>query len=173
MVSGSRRCLQTRFPATRTGTSRPYFTRNWTSESTSTFSKSMPSARSSAAISSQRWQPWRPYSLALVSEARDGDEGGVLAAAHLEGEHGVLVEPGEELGELVHALELGVLPLVHHGEEHVALAHVGLRIRPHVGDDEAVVHVERLLLLRRELAHHDAEAIGGRFGLGLLAPGRG
>ena len=39
------------------------------------------SARSPAAISSQRWQPCRLYNLAFVSQPRDGDESSAFAAA--------------------------------------------------------------------------------------------
>src|SRR5687768_14670196 len=127
----------------------------------------MRSARNCAAISSQRWQPSRLYSLALVSKTRDGDERGALAAPHLERDDGVLVEAGEELVELLHGFQFRVLALVHHGEKHVALAYVRLRIRAHVRNDDAVRHAERLPLLGRKLPDHDAEAVSRRFGLRL------
>src|SRR5688572_15004699 len=149
---------------TNTGTSLPYRRRRCGSESTSTSSKSMPSERSWAAISSQRWQPSRLYSLAFVSEARDGHERGAFAALHLQGDHRVLVEPGEDLVELLDRFQLRVLALVHHGEQHIALANVGLGVRPHVGHHQAVIQVEAFALLGGQLAHHDAEAVRRHLG---------
>src|SRR5688572_27890291 len=113
----------------------------------STSANATPRDRRAAAISSQRWQYLRPYSSTFIGQTRNGDESHALAAPDLQRDDGALVEPGKQLVELLDALQLGVLALVHHGEQDVALAHVGLRVGPHVGDHQAALQAEALLLL--------------------------
>src|SRR5512134_2863656 len=152
---------------TRTGTSRPYFRRSCGSKSTSISSNATPSARSSAAICSHKWQPRRPYSLTLIGEPGDRHERRALAAPDLKRDDRVLVQAGKQLVELLDRPELGVLTLVYQGKEHVALAHVGLGVGPHLGDDQAVREAQSFLLLGGKLADDDPEPVRRRLGLRL------
>src|SRR3954468_4150681 len=120
-------------------------------------SKAMPKARSRRATRSPRWHPARPKSLAFVSQSGDGDEGDRLAPLDLQRDHRALVEAGEQLVELIDRLELSMLALVDHGEQHIALAHVGARAGLHFRDDDATLHLHVLLLVGRELRNDDAQ----------------
>ena len=69
----------------------------------------------------------------FAGQAGNGHERRGLAAPHLQGDHRVAVEAGEQLVELLDRLQLGVLALVDQRQQHVALAHVRLGVGAHVG----------------------------------------
>src|SRR5687767_7326933 len=84
---------------------------------------------------------------ALVGEAVDGDEGHRFAAPHLQRDHGVLVQAREDLVQLLHRAQIGVLALVHQAHEDVAAAQLGARVLAHLGDHDAVVELHVFPLL--------------------------
>src|SRR2546425_2507935 len=107
-------------------------------------------------------QPAILFDLAFVGQPRDRDEGHGVPASHLEGEHGALVEAGEQLVELLDRPQLDMLTLVDQRQQHVAAPYVGARVGPYIRDLEAVRGPHLLLLLGGDFSDDDAEPVGER-----------
>src|SRR4249920_1160158 len=117
-------------------------------------------APSMAAILPQGGSLPRDAPSPLVRKSVDRDESHRVAAPHLQREYRILVQRHQDLVQLFHRADVGVLALVHDAEQDIAAPHVGAHVRLDLGHQHDAGNLQLLLLLRAEVADHDAKPVG-------------